>query len=55
MAKLLDHNLPQVPDTYDADTFEMILRDIDISLTKVDFPAVIEGRDDARSMAWFLN
>ena len=55
MARLLDHNLPLAPDQYDPETFQLILRDLEVALTKTELPEVIEGRDNARSMAWFLS
>ncbi len=54
MAKLLDHAMPMAPDAYDADTFARILRDLEMALTKMDFPAVISGEDDNNAMAWFM-
>ena len=54
MAKLLDHAMPMAPDAYDADTFARIIRDLEMALTKMDFPAVISGEDDNNAMAWFM-
>ena len=43
MAKLLDHAMPMAPEDYDADTFVRILRDLEMALTKTDFPEVVRG------------
>jgi|TARA_R110000824_G_scaffold31270_1_gene101914 hypothetical protein len=54
MAKLLDHSMPMAPDQYDTDTFVRILRDLEMALTKIDFPAVVSGEDDTNGVAWFM-
>ena len=54
MVKLLDHSMPIAPDEYDADTFVRILRDLEMALTKMDFPAVVSGEDDDNRKNWFL-
>jgi len=54
MAKLLDHAMPMAPDQYDADTFVRILRDLEMALTKMDFPSVVSGEDDTNGVAWFM-
>jgi hypothetical protein len=54
MASLLDHNFPLVPATYDQDTFSRIMRDLEMALTKFDFPAVITGEDETNAKNWFL-
>ena len=38
MAQLLDHSFPNAPEVYDVETFQRILRDIEMALTKIDFP-----------------
>jgi len=54
MASLLDHNFPMVPEEYDPDIFARIMRDLEIALTKFDFPAVMSGEDDTKSFSWFM-
>ena len=54
MARLLDHAMPMAPDEYDADTFVRILRDLEMALTKMDFPAVISSEDDDNGKSWFM-
>ena len=54
MASLLDHSFPIVPEEYDVDTFTRIMRDLEIALTKFDFPAVISGEDDTKGFSWFM-
>tara|TARA_R110000824_G_scaffold107704_2_gene254211 strand:+ start:3897 stop:4064 length:168 start_codon:yes stop_codon:yes gene_type:complete len=54
MASLLDHNFPLVPSNYDQDTFTRIFRDLEMALTKIDFPAVVSGEDDANGLSWFM-
>ena len=55
MAKLLDHAMPLAPDQYDPDTFVRILRDLEMALTKTEFPAVISGEDDTNGINWFFD
>ena len=55
MVKLLDHSMPNPPDDYDADVFVRILRDIEMALTKMEFPAVISGEDDTNGVNWFMD
>jgi hypothetical protein len=54
VASLLDHAFPIVPEEYDVDTFTRIMRDLEIALTKFDFPAVISGEDDTKGLSWFM-
>lgn len=54
MASLLDHNFPMVPEEYDPDTFARIMRDLEMALTKFDFPAVMSGEDDTKGFSWFM-
>ena len=55
MASLLDNSMPLAPDQYDADTFARILRDLEMALTKIDFPAVVSGEDDTNGLNWFMD
>lgn len=55
MAKLLDHSMPTPPQEYDADVFIRILRDLEMALTKMDFPAVVSGEDDDNGKSWFMD
>tara|TARA_R110000787_G_scaffold199385_1_gene310472 strand:- start:141 stop:308 length:168 start_codon:yes stop_codon:yes gene_type:complete len=55
MVSLLDHSMPMAPDEYDPDTFVRILRDLEMALTKIDFPAVVSGQDDTNGMNWFMD
>ena len=55
MASLLDHSMPMAPDEYDPDTFVRILRDLEIALTKIDFPSVVSGEDDTNGLNWFMD
>ncbi len=54
MTSLLDHAFPLVPATYDADTFSRIMRDLEMALTKIDFPAIVSGDDETKGINWFL-
>jgi len=54
MSSLLDHAFPLVPATYDQDTFSRIMRDLEMALTKIDFPAVVSGEDETRGYSWFF-
>ncbi len=55
MSSLLDHSMPMAPDEYDADTFVRILRDLEMALTKIDFPSVVSGEDDTNGLNWFMD
>ena len=55
MASLLDHSMPMAPDEYDPDTFVRILRDLEMALTKIDFPSVVSGEDDPNGLNWFMD
>ena len=55
MSKLLDHAMPLAPDEYDAASFVRIMRDIEMALTKMEFPAVISGEDDTNGVNWFMD
>jgi|TARA_R110002020_G_scaffold129410_4_gene289759 hypothetical protein len=54
MASLLDHNLPSIPEEYDFEVFVRILRDLELALTKIDFPAVVSGVDETTALSWFM-
>jgi|TARA_R100001530_G_scaffold9490_1_gene9542 hypothetical protein len=54
MTKLLDHSMPTPPEGYDVDTFVRIFRDIEMALTKTDFPAIVSGKDDTNGISWFM-
>jgi hypothetical protein len=54
VASLLDHNFPEVPETYDAEVFARIMRDLEMALTKIEFPEVVSGQDDTNSITWFI-
>lgn len=54
MAKLLDHSFPDAPIEYDPNTWQRVLRDIEISLSKMEFPARIEGKDENEALTWFF-
>ena len=53
--KLLDHSFPDASEQYNADEWQRILRDIEMSLSKVEFPAVVEGRDESIALSWFMS
>ena len=55
MVSLLDHSMPMAPDEYDPDTFVRILRDLEMALTKIEFPAEVEGKDESRVLTWIMN
>jgi len=54
VASLLDHAFPIVPEEYDFNTFASIMRDLEMALTKFDFPAVMSGEDDTKGFSWFM-
>ena len=54
MAKILEQSLPTAPLEYDAGIYQRVLSDLEMSLTKINFPAVVSGEDDANALAWFL-
>jgi hypothetical protein len=55
MASLLDHNFPEVPETYDPDVFARIMRDLEMALTKIEFPEIVSGVDDTNAITWFID
>lgn len=54
MAKLLQHSFADAPVDYDSVTWQRILRDIEMALTSIEMPEIVEGQDEARSVAWFM-
>ena len=54
MASFLAHYFPEVPETYDAEVFARIMRDLEMALTKVEFPEVVSGQDDTNAITWFI-
>tara|TARA_R110000787_G_scaffold58733_1_gene133452 strand:- start:3840 stop:4007 length:168 start_codon:yes stop_codon:yes gene_type:complete len=54
MASLLDHTFPNATTEYDPDAMQRILRDIEMALTKMEFPSEIEGKDDNKAITWFM-
>ena len=67
MAKLLDHSFPDIggldatainPITGQPQFLEPLqrdVRDIEISLSKIEFPSEVEGKDESRALTWFIN
>jgi|TARA_R110000787_G_scaffold2568_3_gene10105 hypothetical protein len=66
MARLLDHSLPDVAGV-NANAIDPVtgqpqfiaavqraIRDIEMALTKMDFPAEVEGKDDSKALTWFI-
>ena len=54
MARLLDHSFPDAPTEYDLETWQRVLRDIEMALTKTEFPSEVEGKDENRALTWFV-
>ena len=67
MANLLDHSFPDIgcvdvgaisPITGKPqflETLQRIVRDIEIALSKIEFPSEVEGKDESRALTWFIN
>jgi len=67
MAKMLDHSFPDIggldstttnPLTGQPQFLEAIQRaitDIEIAMTKIEFPAEVEGKDESKALTWFIN
>ena len=55
MAKLLEQSFADAPDEYDVITFQRILRDIEVALTKKEFPQEVESLDGSWSVSWFFS
>jgi len=45
--------MPNAPEEYDPETFVRIFRDLEMALTKLDFPAVVSGENDTHGILWF--
>ena len=54
MVKLLEQSMPLAPSEYDESTFVRILRDLELALTKIEFPSMITSEDDNNSLTWFM-
>tara|TARA_R100000664_G_C2754486_1_gene142118 strand:- start:1136 stop:1303 length:168 start_codon:yes stop_codon:yes gene_type:complete len=54
MVKLLEQSMPLAPSEYDSVTFVRILRDLEMALTKIEFPEQITSQDDNNSLTWFM-
>jgi hypothetical protein len=54
MAKLLDHSLPDATIEYNAEATQRFLRDIEIALTKMEFPTRVQGIDESQAITWFF-
>ena len=54
MAKLLDHSFPDAPSEYDPETYQRILRDVEMALTKTELPLQVEGKDENKAIPWFM-
>ena len=66
MAKLLDHSLPDVggvsistinPITGQPQfigAMQLAISEIEMALTKIEFPAEVEGKDDSKALTWFI-
>ena len=54
MGRLLDHSFPDAPIDYDYITFQRILRDIEMSLTKKEIPSEVECKDENSALTWFM-
>ena len=55
MARILETNLPRVPQTYDADTMIRMVRTLEDALTRIEIPSVISGEDDTKGFSWFMD
>jgi len=55
MAKLLDHSFPDATTEYDPEATQRFLRDIEMALTKMEFPTRVEGKDENQALTWFFN
>lgn len=55
MAKLLDHSFPDASIEYDANVLQRILRDIEMALTRIEFPSEVEGKDENKALTWFMD
>ena len=55
MSKLLETALPIVPDQYEAETWSRIVRELEMALTRVDFPENVSVKDDTDGINWFID
>ena len=55
MARILETNLPRVPQTYDADTMIRMVRTLEDALTRIEIPSVISGEDDTNGVNCFMS
>ena len=53
MAKLLEQEIPDVPEEFDQETLQIAFRQIEIALTNTTFPGQVEGIDENRALTWF--
>mgnify|MGYP003108761674 CR=1 FL=1 len=54
MAKLLDHSFADATLEYDPDATQRVYRDIEMALTRMEFPQRIEGKDENQAITWFF-
>jgi preprotein translocase subunit SecE len=54
MAKLLDHSFPDATVEYNTEAMQRFFRDIEIALTKIEFPTRVEGIDENQAITWFF-
>jgi hypothetical protein len=54
MARLLDHSFPDASTEYDQEATQRFHRDIEMALTKIEFPTIIEGKDENKAITWFF-
>jgi hypothetical protein len=54
MGKLLDHSFPDATPEYNPEATQRFLRDIEMALTKMEFPTRVQGIDESQSITWFF-
>tara|TARA_R100000808_G_scaffold15950_2_gene36381 strand:- start:3426 stop:3593 length:168 start_codon:yes stop_codon:yes gene_type:complete len=54
MARLLDHSFPDAPIEYNVEATQRVYRDIEMALTKIEFPTRVEGIDENQAITWFF-
>ena len=54
MGRLLDHSFPDATTEYDPTATQRFYRDIEMALTKVEFPTRVEGVDENQAITWFF-
>jgi hypothetical protein len=52
--RLLDHSFPDATTEYDPESTQRFLRDMEMALTKIEFPTIVEGRDENQAITWFF-